>query len=347
MAGAANQALGYNNRCIEVMTNTAGLGIAVSFSSVLSNGVRLVTAPNVSSARLLNAVMFSGSDVEFGCSGANLANGAATATITHNLSGMPDCVILLTENDNGSINGGGAATPTVGFWDGTNSIGFAAGGVNVANPTNLYARCGTANMGQYLSQTPADQGAWTIESVGATTLVVRRPATTGGVNALVIAWRNIGPGIDGCSAFLDQTPTSTGTHVVNTGMTVRPQLWLNIPTRLTATTFVSNDDTAGCWGLCAAVSNAATGTTQYGAVAASAQNGVATSVAHVQTTTTLSSVKLNNVGNAQDYATTVASWDAGGVTETISTAASSLGERINLMYGITPPQPALMGQIVT
>ena len=319
-----------------VTTSEGGKG---AFSAAISNGVTIQQTGS-SQSRLMNVLMFAGADVEFAVSSGQFVSGT-TFVLTHNLTGTPDCVMLIGSTSGGLENLATGAGMALGFYDGTNSVGFAGTAVTAANPTNVAARCGTANMGEYINQTPADAGTWSLTAVGASTMTVNR-SVTGTANAfMAIAWRHLSSTSAG-SAFTNTTPTATGANAVNSGMSVAPQLWLNVSTRLTSTAF-ANTDNAGSWGFAAAVNNS--GTTQQAAIGASFENGVsASSVAKTYISNSTASQTLTDAG-ALNFASTVSTWNSGGITETVSATDGNAYERINLAYGIVPgANDTLMGQ---
>jgi hypothetical protein len=308
--------------------NGASLSTQTAYSATLSNGMALATTGTVGTAFKTNALMIAGSDTQFAVSSGTLSG--TSITITHNLTVVPSAVILLASSANASLNNSGVGGPIIGFWDGTNSAGFGGGIVSAANPTSVGARCGTADMGHAINQTPADQYTLSIGSVGASTLKISSTASvTAGIVIIAIGSSSTAA----ASAFVNTTPTATGANAVNSGMSVAPQLWLNVSTRLTSTAF-ANTDNAGSWGFAAAVNN--NGTTQQCAIGASFENGVsASSVAKTYNSNSTASQTLTDAG-ALNFASTVSTWNSGGITENVSATDGNAYERINLVYGIAP-----------
>lgn len=307
-----------------VTTSEGGKG---AFSAAISNGVTIQQTGS-SQSRLMNVLMFAGADVEFAVS-SGLFVGGTTFVLTHNLTGTPDCVMLIGITSGGLETLATGAGMALGFYDGTNSVGFAGTVVTAANPTNVAARCGTANMGEYINQTPADAGTWSLTAVGASTMTVNRSVTGTANPFMAIAWRHLSQ-TSAASAYVDSTPASTGNNTPVTGLSVAPQLWLNLSTRLPSTAF-ANSDSAGSWGFSAAVNNA--GTTQQYGIAGSFENGVsASSVAKSYVINNAASQTLGDTGTVV-FSSTVVGWNSASLTENVVTAAA--GERINLVYGIS------------
>jgi hypothetical protein len=300
----------------------------ITYSSTLSNGVNLSQSSTDGVAHLVNVLMFAGSDVQFAVSNALDITSATSATITHNLTGQPDALIVLAPNNNSA--GGGALNYSMGFWDGTNSLGLGYTITQTANPTNVGARCGTTNLGEIISQAQSDIGSWSISSVGATTLTLTRSSVSAGTaNIVVIAWRHL-QGNSAALAYTDVTPASSGNNTPVTGLAVSPQLWLNVSTRLASTAF-ANSDAAGSWGFGAAVHNPASGT-QMAACSGSFEYNVSnSSVAKTYNSNGTACQTLTDAG-VPDFTSILVSWNSGGFTEQV--ASASAGQRINLVYGV-------------
>lgn len=317
--------------CIQRMAGTS-LVVAGALNSIQSGGPRFALSSNDATAHLINVLSFAGTDFEFGCSSVQFTSTDTTKTFAHNLSGVPDWVWIIVANGTTAFDSNSGFVPSMGFWDGTNSVGWGATHNTSSNPTVVAARMVSGDVGHFISTSPADFTSFSLSSVGAANLTVNKGAAgSTAASVMIMAGRHT-VGTAAALASINTMPTVTGVNTVNSGMAVKPQMWISFNSRLTATTFSGNSDTAGSFGVGMAVNNL--GTTQQASVACTTKQGVATSVAKSYTSATAAGLVLDNTGAVQG-STTVNAWQSGGVQENVGTAPASALERINLAFGIS------------
>jgi|GEM_PF-5210434 len=321
---------------IRLLSNTLGaVSLSGGYNATLPNGVQLALASNDGIAHVANVLMFAGSDWEFRVSSTTISGSNTSAIVTHNLTGVPTGVMVVWAGNNSVLDAVGHHNFSMAFFDGANSVGMGSGIGYETTPTKVAARVGTADMGHEITGGTSDNTTYTISSVGPSTLTLARGSQTGvATTAIIIAFRNL-TSTAAAAAVVGTTPTTTGTHAVNIGMPVAPQVWLNLTSRATVTTLVTNDS-AGAWGFSAAVNN--NGTTQYGANVGTFESAVTTTVAKTQSSNAQASMALGDTG-AAIFTSSVQSWNADGVSENVSTAGSAY-ERISLVFGVQPTSQA-------
>lgn len=323
--------------CIQHMSGTV-LNSSGYLDSVQPRGPRFKMFTNDATAHLMHVLNFAGADYEFGCSSGLFSTTDTTQTWAHNLTGLPDWLWVIIGNSCTTFDANHGFVPTMGMWDGANSIGWGAEHVPSSNPSVVAARMVAGDLGHFISSTPADFTSFTLGSVGATNITINK-GSAGSTSAaiIVIAGRHLS-GSAAESAFISTLPAATGLNTVNAGMAVKPQVWINMHSRLGATTYSGNSDTAGSFGVGFAVNNA--GVTQQASIACTTKQNVATSVAKSYASSSAAGVLLDNTGAVQG-STTVNAWNAGGIQENVGTAPASAMERMNLALGVTASGIAL------
>lgn len=309
-------------------TTTGTLIASASYTSTLATGVRVTYDAASATAYVANCLLLGGSDIEVAVSSAAFATTDTSKTITHNLTGTPEILIVVLAGQVAALGNGSTLSPVIGFWDGTNSVGVGFSQTFGSNPTQVSARI-NSDLGHQVLQ-DIDRYTLSVSSVGATTLALNRTATATQVACVyVIAIRHLSNTL-AAKASLSTLPTSTGNAALVTGMAVKPQVLISIPTRLTATT-LATDDSTGSLGIGIAVNN--NGVTQRAASAITVKDNVATSVARSQSANNAALISLDNTGALVNSAD-ITSWDSGGVTLNHTAVGASAFEMISLAFGI-------------
>ena len=323
-----------NTNCLLRVASTGLATLAAAYSATLSNGVTINYGTVDGAAYLVNCLLISGSDVEVKTSNAQFATTDTTKTITHNLTGTPDLVIVVASVGQTAMGVNFAAlNPILGFYDGTNSVGLGFDNAPSTSPTSVDARI-TADLGHNVFGA-SDNFTLLLSSVGSSTFTLSRTATNSeGMSVMCIAIRHTA-NTAAALAFNTTLPTSTGNAALVTGMAVKPQLLFSIPTRLT-TNSLTNTDAAGAFGFGVACNDS--GTTQQMSIAATSEDVVTTTVSKSQISITQALMVLNDSGTIVNEAT-VNSWDSGGVTLNHSVVSGTAYEMIGLAYGIATNVP--------
>lgn len=329
-AGARSLVYPSNAACIlRNIPSNGTVNVLGAYSSTLSNGVRCALSSNDATAHLFNALLFAGSDCEFGVSTQAYIGTDTSKSFAHNLTGAPDAMLVLIANATGTFGTGAEGRATIGFWDGTNAAGWGFNQTSLANPTTLAAML-TADLGHSIVSL-ADHATWSVGSVGASNVTLNRSAAGGDAAcAIVIAWRATS-GTAGAKAVAADSATATGNQAILSGMAVQPQMVIALPTRLTSNT-LTTDDSTGSFGLCVAVNNG--GSTEQANVTCASKDAVATSVAKSYINIT-KFIQIADTSVALADQATLQSWDSGGVTVNWSTVDGSARKVAMLGYGVS------------
>lgn len=295
-----------------------------TIDSWLSNGVR-VSWGEASNSELVTALLLGG-DIEATVKTATFTGGAApdTQTVTHGLSGAPEVIIgifLRTFEQSQSI----------GAW--VSGVGYACRAIHSrwdGAAQQVYGWADTTGILAYL-QTSTPAWTATISNVGATTFDVVSDATTTADPMYFLCLRGTTTPLT-AAVGIDDTPTSTGTNVLVSGMSAAPRAALLFPSRQTATGRVSG--TAGAAFDLNAICNRL-GTMQYGGISTGQVDNVAPTQARAQVTDSQAMRILNAADPpVADVEATVYSWDSGGVTLNYSNVGASAFQVPYLAFGI-------------
>lgn len=317
--------------CIIRASASGIITLNASYNATLSNGVRINYPTVDGGAYLVNGLLISGTDMSVTVSSVLFASTDTSKVVTHNDTSAPDSVLVFCSPGSTALDAAGLPQKAIiGMWDGTNSVGTAMKCSASISPTDLAGRINT-DLGHQISNIDVDEATISIGSVGATTFTLTRTATGSVAMAVVCVSFRHKTGNYAAKAFQTTLPTSTGNAALVTGMAVKPQLLITIPTRLTSTTFVGNSDAAGSIGIGISVNNA--GTTQQMASAMTEKNAVTTTVSKCYALNNAALLALNNAGGVVNQAT-VNSWDSGGVTLNHSAVGASAFEAIGIALGI-------------
>lgn len=303
------------------------------YSATLSNGVTM-NYTTAATAFLENAVLLSGSDIEFKVSSTSFISTDTSKTVTHGLSGKPDIVIIQCAVGLSAFGAGSSTNSIVGVWErgGTTAAGLGIRQLHAANPTDLEAII-TTDMGHAPGAAGSDAFTMSLASVGNTTMnVVRSLSGSVAMQVTIISIRGTTNALVGkCGVF--NTPTSTGNSVAVSGMSIAPQVLFLFGTRMTTSGSVLTDDSTGSFGLAWSANNG--GVTNQMSSASTAKDNVATSVAKCQTSATKALRILDNTGAATVDAT-ISTWDSGGVTLNYSAVNASALKVGYLAFGSVP-----------
>lgn len=312
-----------------VETNFGSSG-EFSINSWLSNGVR-VNWTDQSSGELLTAILLGG-DIEAKVVFADFTNATApeSLSISHGLGGTPEIIIALGQLATASST----VRQSLGFWYNGTYSSFATqlndGGGSPSVALNLFSTgilgftTGVSNAA--LSNTV------TLSSVGSSNFTATASAQTDGKLAFLVL-RSTGANPLVASLGTYDSATSTGNSTIVSGMTVKPQVLLSVPSIMTATG-TSVTDPAGVNGLVAAVDNAGAGT-QYGGIVVSSDDGAATSVEKSQATNSQALRILSIAAGAVDVQATVNAWNSGGITLNYSDAGGSAFKIPYIAFGMS------------
>jgi hypothetical protein len=342
--GAANNAAGAGiasqlstTLCLQTATgsNTGGTtGPLGSFSSFLANGVRLSITGFVV-GRLLDTMLFSGTDSQMQCGAQQFAGSDASHVISHGLSGTPDVIILLVSlGQNGTDTIGTGFS--IGFWDRTSGAqsSMAYFAVENANPTDQTGYVNSNWAGSIIGD-----GAFSanvkVQTVGSSSFTIALDSTADNTTKLIgwIAMRGTSAQMSSGN-MVATLPMATGNTALITGLPARPQCYIALPTRMTQLNTIAESDAAGSFG--ASFAGTPDNVTTYqGSSANTFQYNVATSSAHHQISIDRGLVELLNTG-ATDAVGTLNSWDSGGVTINYSHAAAGSFLCPVLAFGLAP-----------
>lgn len=328
--GAAARAVSYasNTACVaRMIVSSSSVNLLGAYSATLANGVRLALSANDATAHLINGLGFAGADIEFAVSSVAFASTDTVKTVTHNLTGTPDIVIMASINGLVSFGTTGEARMTIGIYDGTNSVGVGFNQTTQVTPTTLAAML-TTDFGHSIVSL-ADHATFSLANVGASTFDCRRSVAAGDAACVIfVAIRAPGGGAIK-KAFTANLPTATGSAALVSGLGANPSVMMMIPTRLIANT-LQTDDSTGSLGISAAVNNG--GATQQAAMAIVTQDAAATSVGKCRITTSAALLALNTTPAVNNQAT-VTSW-TGGVTLNHTTVGLTANKVIGFVFGI-------------
>lgn len=339
-SGARSSCYLSNTNCIaRIIAGSGTVNVLGAYDSTLSNGVRLALSANDATAHLVNALHFAGSDIEFAVSSVSFGTSDTTKTVTHNLTGTPDCVLMISGNGVATFASVNNCAFTIGMYAGSDLAGVGFNHTINSNPTAV-AAIATTDLGHSILAN-ADHATFSLSSVGGTTFDCNRTAADGDAACVIfIAWRATS-GTPVKKVSLVDSATSTGDQAILTGMGGAPSLVLAVQTRLTSTSLATNDS-AGSIGFGAAVNNA--GTTQQGNVAVVTKDNVATSVAKSYVSLAqfiqIADTSVALVGKA-----TLDSFDSGGATVNWSVAAGTAYKMAVLGYGAASVGGAGLSQL--
>lgn len=330
-ASAACLSSASSTKCIIQQSGSGAIAVQAAYSSTLSNGVRL-NATTISSGRLDNALLISGSDVAMKVGSQQFISSDTSKTITHGLGGTPDVIILLCGS---GVNGTDTSGPalSIGCWDrqSTNQSSVSFFSTAAVNQANITAYASNATAAQLISSPSVVAATCTVTNIGSTTFDITLNTSSGGNQFFCwIALRGTTAQMFSKN-ILTTLPTSTGNTALMTGMSGRPQAIISIPTRLTSANSLTNSDAAGSLGVCVAATNDYSASTQ-GASVHTTKLGVATSLTAHQITTAYSVASLDNSG-AYDIQATTGTWDTGGYTPNYTNAGASAFESLVLALG--------------
>lgn len=329
-AGATAKSYGTNVNCLAHTVAGSGADVLATYSSTLSNGVRLNYGNVNGTAYAFGSLLISGSDIAVKVASQVFLATDTVKTITHGHPSAPSAFIIRVQNGAVAVPATSDLCELIGFWDGTNSVGASFNHNTGSNPTAVSARIIGTDLGRSI-RANGERFTVTVGNVTATTLdITFSAASTAGAIVEIISFRPLS-GSFAAAAGITTLPTGTGNSTFISGMAVKPQLLFTVSTRLTGTTLDSTD-AAGSFGIGVACNNA--GSTQQMAVALTSQDNVATSVAKCRTDDSTAVMVLDNTG-AVDFAATIQSWDSGGVTINTSNAGASAFETIYLAMGLT------------
>lgn len=318
---AASQRYDGSN-CIQ---NHSGFSSTVkaTISAILSNGVTVNYNQASATQYLFNGVIVGGSDIAFATTKTTKTASTTPITVTHGVGGTPDVIIVQSAigatTDPQTLN----SITILTFWErgGSTTSAMCWSNPQTSVNTDVGAYVTSANSGRWVTTPgPTLNATVSISNVGTTTFDLNyspSPSNTWRINAWCL--RGVSAQIIAkCGVFT--TPTSTGNNSPITGMG-KPPIWLiTVPTRLTAETTLTTDDSGGSYGVGMAVNNASV--TQQGSVAYSFQDNVSTTVAKSRTSNSQALMVLDNTGAAQTAAT-VNSWNSDGVTLNYGTASAT------------------------
>lgn len=326
---ATTQVSGGNSaNAYQVINSNGGTNETAAYSSTLSTGVRLNWTA-IGTQRLINALLFAGSDVSFKVSTGTFTGSAApeTLAITHGLGATPDVIIAVSYLGSGRYSQG--------FYDVVHSTYAHVAYTNITGQVGAVTLGGYAGDNAILRQvsSSASEYAITIANVGGTTFdaVATGATTTDVVYFIALKITNAAYKVG-----LFATPTSTGNAQVITGLGGTPSLLLTMPTRLTASNTYDNTDASGECGWGCAVNN--NGTTQQMTACISADDAAITSVEKSYTTNTKCLV-VTDVAGAADVEATLQSWDTDAVTLNFSNVAASAFQIPYLLLGTAVVAP--------
>lgn len=336
VANAGIRSMFSNTNCIFTANGTGGQTDPVGgFGSSLSNGIRMTLSSSATANRLMNTLLISGGDSAMKVGNIYFANGDTTHVITHGLGGTPDILIIVGSIDvpssTNEVDGKGFF---IGFWDRTtgNMCCQAYHATTGAATTDNAAFISNAHVGEIIGATGASAASVTVASIGATTFTINFSGSAGNNNMLGwIALRGTSTQMFSKNAVAT-LPTSTGNTALVSGMGGKPQVYLALPTRMTAVNTAVATDAAGSWG-CSLGCTTDFSTTFQGMNAATFKDGVATSVGRHQISNVHGLEELLNTGVA-DAQATVNSWDSGGVTLNYSAAAAGAFLAPVLAFGL-------------
>lgn len=314
-----------------------------NYSSTLTNGIRLnLTKAFAGSNRAQQTMLFSGGDFDFACGGVQFAAGDTVKTITHGLGGTPDVLILLTSlNQNGTDTQGYGGC--IGFWDrmtaGSSSISFMAVS-DAAGSTVCAEYCSNNSTAEFLNATGTSTLAHqSVSSVGGTTFAINYSANPGAPS--MVGWIALcGIATQMTSKnLLASLPTATGVNTLVSGMTATPQVVFTIPTRAANGNTVLTDDSSGGFGIgMLATNDYVPANTTSAALAATWQDGVATSVGRTMFNVNVGGLISTNTGaNQLTFDMTGGTWDAGGVSPHFPSVGASAFQAAVLAFGMVQP----------
>lgn len=311
-AGTSQVAGGNSANAYQVINANGGTNETAAYSATLAGGVRLNWTA-IGTQRLINALMFAGSDVAFKVSTSAFTGSAApeTLAITHGLGATPDVIIAVSYLGSGRFSQG--------FYD------VVHGTYAHVAYTNLTGQVGAVSLGGYVGDNAilrqvssvASEYAVTVANVGSTTFDVIATGATTTDTMYFIALKIMSAAY---KVGVFTTPTSTGNSQVVSGMGGAPALLLMMSTRLTTLNLFDSADGSGQVGWGCAVNNS--GLTQQMTACASADDAAATTVEKSYTTNTKCLVVTDTAG-AADVEGTLQSWDSDGATINFSNVAGS------------------------
>lgn len=334
-AGAGIRSMLSTTNCLFTQ-NGVGVQVApvAAFGSSLATGIRLTTSA-VTANRLHNTVLISGADAAMKVGSQYMASGSTSAAQTHGLGGTPDVIIVVGSIDvpsgTNEVDGKGFF---IGFYDratgNMSSVSYHA--TTGANPTDNSAYVSNASVGEIINAAGTPACHVTVTAVGATTFTLTFSGSAGNNNMLGwIALRGTAAQMFSKTAVAT-LPTSTGNSAIVSGMGGKPQIVIELPTRMTAVNTAVNSDAAGSFGVSVQCSTDFT-TTFQGMNATTFKYNVASSVAKHQISLASGLSELLNTG-AVDAVATLNSWDSGGATLNYSAAAAGAFLAPMLAFGL-------------
>lgn len=330
-ASAVNSTVINNTKCLLVLGSSATTVSAASYNSTLSNGVRISYGVTDGVAHNMAAMLISGTDMGVKLSQANFGATDSTITVTHGGSAAPVAVMIMAMTGSTADPGNQSSNITIGFWDGSNSVGGTFGNQSLsATQTNVFGRYVGTDLG-HICRDNTERATLTISNVTATTFDISTSAVqAGGTQVHIVSFFQLS-NTASAKAAIGTTPTSTGNFNPASGLLVKPQILFTVSSRLTGTTFTTSD-AAGSFGIGISVDNA--GSTQQFSTAITAKDNVATTVAKSQSNTGAGMYTLDNTGAAAGTGA-VNAWNSNGsVQMNASQAWPAAQEYLSFAIGI-------------
>lgn len=290
--------------CAGVGDNNSGTpNILGAYSSTLSNGVR-VNYTTTTVQALMNALLVSGSDVQWSCVNQTLGTGSSpvTTTVTHGLASAPDVIFCVASLGSARVTHGfhhvsGATYGCVSYCN-----------INGVNPTLVGGYVGDDCIGAQVSNTAVTYKL-TVTNVGATTFDVVATGST--IEADVVTFISIKITNGVYKVGVATAPTGTGVAALVSGMSVTPDCVIAAMSRITNLNTFDSGDAGGVYGLGVVVNNG--GSTQQACSSLSSDDNAATSIEKSYTSNT-KCVAVMDAAGAIDIEAAHSSWDSGGVS---------------------------------
>jgi hypothetical protein len=302
---------GASTNVYRVINANGGTNETAAFSAILSNGLRLNWTA-ISTARLVNALMISGADVEASVVVGTFTSAAApeTLVINHGLSAAPDVIYAISWL---------GLCYSHGFYDRVNNS-YAA-----ASYTNLTGQVGTVSLGGYVSdnaiirQVSATASDYAV-TLGAFNATSFSATATGATTNDTIAYLCLRVTDGVYKVGIENTPTSTGNFTVASGIAGTPALLMMATTRMTTLNGIDSSDESGVLGLGVMCNN--NGTIQQCVSCLSSDDAASTTIEKSYTSNTKCLVICDTAGNADVEATPV-SFNNGSITLNASNVSAT------------------------
>lgn len=298
--------------------------------SLITDGTRFAWTDQ--SASELLKVLNLGGDIASSVVAYTNSSGTSAQSVTHNLGGTPEVIIALTVGTAAGANNGSARVG-IGFW--TAAAQCCVGWHGCANgQATVNSSCRISTTQAIASPGTSASFVWagTISNAGATTFDITYDISNTAAVVFICLRSTSGTAL-GAKCGVLTSPTSVG-DVSITGLSQAGQVLLTAMTLLQAVDTGDTSTQATALSVGMACKNSGTGTTQYGTVSNSENDGAATSTNHArsQSSNTLL-VRVLDTSGSTALEATVGSWNSDGATVTFSKTDATARKGIYLILG--------------